>query len=68
LDVLAESASLFSKSTAARTLEAIFNPGKVSGSISVLDVLIYPLHWGIQGIQHFNHAVIRVRTASHFAR
>ncbi|KAJ5842111.1 hypothetical protein N7534_011941 [Penicillium rubens] len=36
LDVLAESASLFSKSTAARTLEAIFNPGKVSGSISAI--------------------------------
>ncbi|CAG7966071.1 unnamed protein product [Penicillium nalgiovense] len=36
LDVLAESASLFSKNTATRTLEAILNPGKVSGSISAI--------------------------------
>ncbi|KAJ6183789.1 hypothetical protein N7519_005090 [Penicillium mononematosum] len=36
LDVLAESASLFSKNTATRTLEAILSPGKVSGSISAI--------------------------------
>jgi ankyrin repeat protein/Cdc6-like AAA superfamily ATPase len=36
LDVLAESASLFSKNTATRTLKAILNPGKVPGSLSAI--------------------------------
>ncbi|KAJ5357020.1 hypothetical protein N7517_011629 [Penicillium concentricum] len=36
LDLLAESGILFSKSTATRTLQALLNPGKVSGSISAI--------------------------------
>lgn len=36
LDLLAESGSLFSKNTATRTLQAILNPGKVSGGISAI--------------------------------
>lgn len=36
LDLLAESGSLFSKNTATRTLQALINPGKVSGGISAI--------------------------------
>ncbi|OGE49252.1 hypothetical protein PENARI_c022G06687 [Penicillium arizonense] len=36
LDLLAESGSLFSKNTATRTLQALINPGKVSGDLSAI--------------------------------
>lgn len=36
LDLLADSGSLFSQNTARRTLEAILNPGSVSGGLSAL--------------------------------
>ena len=36
LDLLAESGSLFSKNTAKRTLQALINPGKVSGGLSAI--------------------------------
>lgn len=36
LDLLADSGSLFSQNTARRTLEAILNPGNVSGGLSAL--------------------------------
>ena len=36
LDLLAESGSLFSKNTATRTLQALINPGKVSGGLSAI--------------------------------
>lgn len=36
LDLLAESGSLFSKNTATRTLQALINPGTVSGGLSAI--------------------------------